>query len=130
MKDTERGFSLLEVVVALFLLGFGLLAVVPMFVLGARVAAASADLGTVDAGAVHRLETLRATGFASLAAGGSLASNTAGFFDASDPGVTVRWTIANNATPATMKTITVRAIATRKVIGQQKEITLTTRRGQ
>jgi hypothetical protein len=42
----------------------------------------------------------------------------------------VRWRIADNATPATTKTITVRAIATRRVVGQRKEITVTTLRGR
>ena len=130
MRTREAGFTLVEVLVALFLLAIGLLAVAPMFVYATRVAAASADLGTVDARAVHRLEVLRATDFSALVGGGSLTANTAGYFDASDPDVTVRWTIVNNAVPATLKTITVRAIATRRAIGLQKEITLSTRRGQ
>jgi prepilin-type N-terminal cleavage/methylation domain-containing protein len=130
MNHRESGFSLVEVLIALFLLAIGLLAVAPLYAYGVRMAAASGDLGTVDARAVNRMEVLRATGFGSLAAGGSLTSNAAGFFDTSDPDVIVRWTIADNATPATLKTITVRAQATRRAAGLQKEITLTTRRGQ
>jgi len=68
MRTREAGFTLVEVLVALFLLALGLLAVAPMFVYATRVAAASADLGTVDARAVHRLEVLRATDFSALVA--------------------------------------------------------------
>jgi prepilin-type N-terminal cleavage/methylation domain-containing protein len=130
MKGKEEGFTLVETLVALFLLAIGLLGIAPLFVLGTRGVASSADMGTVGARATERLEVLRATGFASLAAGGSLTTNVAGYYDATRPDVTVRWTVANNATPATLKTIVVRAVATRRVMGLQKEITVSTRRGQ
>lgn len=130
MKGTEKGFTLVETLVALFLLAIGLLGVAPLFVVGARSAAASADMGTVTARATERLEVLRATGFASLPAGGSLTTNVSGYCDTSRPDVTVRWTVANNATPATLKTVVVRAVATRQVMGLQKETTVSTKRGQ
>jgi len=130
MKSGEEGFSLVELLAALFLLAAGLLSVAPMFVYGARKAASSADFGEVGAAAVGRMEQLRATGFASLTAGGSLSSNVASYFDVSDPAVTVRWTIADDATPATSKTINVIAIAKRKVSGPSKQVQMATKRAR
>jgi len=120
------GFTLVEVMIAIFLIGIGLLAVAPLFVYAAKTSATSADLGTVGAQAVRRMENLRARSFNSLTAGGSLTSNVASYFDASDPACLVRWTIADDATPATRKTIVVRAQAARRVVGLQKEVQLTT----
>jgi hypothetical protein len=69
-----------------------------------------------------------------LTAGGSLTGNVSGYFDDSHPEVTVRWTVADitvtqGASTVSMKTITVRAIAKRQVVGERKEITMTTERG-
>lgn len=124
------GFTLVEVILALFLIGIGLLAVAPLFVYATKSAASSADLGVVGSRAVRRMEILRARGFNTLGAGGNLTTNANGFFDASDPACVVRWTIADNATPATRKTITVRAQATRSGVGLRKEIRLTTVRSR
>jgi prepilin-type N-terminal cleavage/methylation domain-containing protein len=120
------GFTLIEVMIAIFLIGIGLLAVAPLFVYAAKTSATSADLGTVGAQAVGRMENLRSRSFNSLAAGGSLTSNVSSFFDFSDPACLVRWTIADDATPPTRKTIVVRAQATRRTVGLQKEVQLTT----
>ena len=124
----EKGFTLAEVLSALFVVGMGILALGPLFVQGAQVTASSDTMSATSAAAVERLELLRATGFNTLAAGGSLTSNTTGFFDASDPEVTVRWTVANNATPPTLKTLTVRAISNTSPMGQAKVCELTSRR--
>lgn len=124
----DSGFSLIEVLVALLLLAFGMLAVAPLFVYATRVSASSADVGTAGALAVRRMELLRATGFNSLTAGGSLTSNSTGYFDASNVRTVVRWTVSDNATPATVKTITVLAIANRQPQGQAKLVAVTSRR--
>ena len=124
----ESGFSLIEVLVALVLLAFGLLAVAPLYVLASRETAASADYGTAGALAVRRMEMLRTTPFNSLGAGGSLTANSTGFFDTSDVRSTVRWTVTNNASPPTVKTITVRAISMRRPEGPAKVVELTYRR--
>ena len=124
------GFTLIEILVAIFLTGLGLLAVAPMFVYATRSTASSADLGSVGAAGVKRMEVLRSQAFGTLTAGGSLTSNTTGYYDTSDPDYVVRWTIENNATPATRKTIKVRAQATRRVVGLKKETTLTTVRSR
>ena len=51
--------------------------------------------------------------------------------DASDPDVLVRWVFADNPKPpAETKIIRIRAIAVREVIGQPKEVTIVTMRGE
>jgi hypothetical protein len=128
MKRDSGGFSLVEALVALLLLTLGLLATAPMFVYASKVTASGADMGRVGSIDVRRLEILRASGFSSLTAGGSLTSNVTGYFDTSVPQYTVRWTVADNATPPTVKTVTVRVLDTRTIVGAAKEITLVTLR--
>jgi len=128
---TESGFTLIEVLLALFLIAIGLLAAAPMFVYGAKVRAASGDIGILGSGAVMKLEALRRAKFGSLAAGGNLGSNVSGYFDASDPAFTLRWTISDDVSPARKKTITMVAIATRVTsMGPRKMLTLSTVRAR
>ena len=129
-QKRSPGFTLPEVSIALFVVGVGLLALAPLFIQGARVTASSMDMSISAAAAVERLELLRATGFNSLTAGGSVTSNVTGFFDTSNPDVTVRWTITDNASPATLKTIAVRAIATDSPMGLPKQTDLVTVRAR
>jgi len=114
----QRGFTLVELMVAILALGIGLTAVAPLFVQATRRAAASADIGDVSALAVRRMELLRTRSFDTLTAGGSLTSNVTGYFDAGDPDVTVRWTVVN--VNARLKTISVRASTNRPVNGAVK----------
>lgn len=126
----ERGFSLVEVLVALFVISLGVLAAAPMFVYAMKGNAAGADFGSVGAIAVERMELLRSQTFGSLTAGGNLTTSVTNYSDLTDPEYIVRWRIQDNATPATTKIITVRTIAVRRVVGQRKEITVTTLRGR
>jgi len=130
MRRGAPGFTLVEVLLALALMFVGVLAAAPMFIYAMKETAAGADMGTVGAAAVDRMELLRSTDFYSLASGGSLSSNVSGFSDASNPSVTVLWQIVDNASPVTEKTISVRAIATRTAIGLQKEVTLSSLRSR
>jgi prepilin-type N-terminal cleavage/methylation domain-containing protein len=131
LSKRARGFSLVEVLVALFLISLGVLAAAPMFVYAMQGNAVGADLGTVGAVAVERMELLRSQNYGTLTAGGSLTGNVTGYFDNSNPAVTVRWTIADTTVgPVTVKTITVRALANRQVVGERKDITMTTSRGR
>lgn len=125
-----RGFSLVEVLVALFLIGLGVLAAAPMFIYAMQGNATGADFGSVGAIAVERMEQLRSQTFINLPAGGSLTVSQTGYSDLTDPDYILRWRITDDATPATIKTISVRAIAVRQVVGERKEITLTTLRGR
>jgi len=119
-----RGFTLVEVLLALALMFIGIVAVAPMFLFAMKETAAGADIGAVGAAAVDRMELLRSAAFDSLVAGGSLSSDVSGYSDTAGSKVTVRWQIVDNASPVTEKAISVRVIATRTAIGLQKEVTL------
>lgn len=130
MRRPAPGFTLVEVLLAMALMFVGIMAAAPLFVFAMKESAAGADLGSVGAAAVDRMELLRSGDFYSLAAGGSLTSNVSGYSDTSSTRYTVRWQIVDNASPATVRTISVRAIAARQTIGQAKELTLATLRGR
>ncbi len=128
--NSQRGFSLVEVLVALFLIGVGVLAAAPMFIYAVQGNAVGADFGSAGALSVERMELLRASNYSALPAGGSLTTNTTGYFDSSDADYIVRWTVADNVSPAGTKTVTVRATALGRRVGQNKQVTLTTVRGR
>jgi len=130
MRNDSAGFTLIEVVVALFLIAIGVLAAAPMFMYAMQGNATGADLGSVGAVAVERMELLRSQDYIALPAGGSLTAGINGYTDTGNPDVTVRWQIADNVSPLGTKTIVVRAISTRQVVGNAKEVTLTTIRGR
>jgi len=130
MPHSERGFTLVEVLLALLLLFVCVVAAAPMFIFAMKEIAADADMGSVGAAAVDRMESLRGSDFSSLTAGGGLTSSVTGYSDTSNPRCTVRWQIADNASPATVKTIGVRAIAVRQAIGNVKDTTLLSLRSQ
>lgn len=127
---SERGFSLVEVLVALFLITIGVLAAAPMFIYATQGNAVGADFGSGGALGVERMELLRSQPYSALAAGGGLTSDVTGYFDTSDPGYRVRWQITDNVSPANTKTIEVRVIANRQVVGNAKSVTLTSIRGR
>ena len=128
MKQAQ-GFTLVEVVIALTILAFGIIATIPMFVYAAKENAGSGDRGMVGTLAVDRMEDLRGGFYYSLDNGGSLTSNATGYSDTSNPDYDVRWTVATNPNPPTeSKVVVVRAVAKRQVIGQPKSVTLVTLR--
>jgi len=124
------GFTLVEVLLALALLFVGVVAAAPMFIFAMKETAAGADMGSVGAAAVDRMELLRATDFYSLTAGGNLASSVSGYSDTANARYTIRWQIVDNGTPPTEKTIGVRVVAARQAIGIAKEVTLTSLRAR
>ena len=132
----QAGFSLVETLVALLLLSFGLLAVATLFFQALRQNAVSADAGTAAAAAASQLERLRLLDYdsAEMAPGGSLTADTSAggidYFDASSPDVHVRWRITANATPPGTKVVAIRAISQRLVSGQPKEATVVSLRGE
>ena len=128
MKCTDRGFTIIEVIVALSLMFVILLAAAPMFLFAMKETASAGDLGIVGAAAVDRMEFLRTIDFNSLTAGGSLVSDVGGYADTSSPDFVVRWQITDNAAPSTVKTLNVRVIASRSPIGLPKEITVSSLR--
>jgi prepilin-type N-terminal cleavage/methylation domain-containing protein len=136
MSDHEQskqwgGFSLVEVLVALFLISLGVLAAAPMFIYAMQGNAVGADLGSVGAAAVERMELLRQAEYGTLTPGGHLFFSQTGYADTSDPDITVRWVIRDTTLgPITYKSITVRAVSNRQVVGQPKQIILRTERGK
>ncbi len=127
-SDPPRGFTWVEVMLAILLLAVGLLAIAPLFLVAAKSSAAAADLSAVGTRAAYRMEVLRLLPFDELTVGGDLASDADGFFDASDPGCVLRWRITDGAAPAvtvTRKTITVVGLAARRPVGLQREVRLT-----
>lgn len=80
----DGGFGFTETLVALALLTFTVLSVGQMVVTGVYVSEASEDLTNVTALAARQLEGLKATPYDDLTPGGSLATNTAGYFDSLD----------------------------------------------
>jgi prepilin-type N-terminal cleavage/methylation domain-containing protein len=129
-RGRAEGFTLVEVLIAMFLIGIGVLAAAPMFIYAMQGNAVGGDFGSVGATAVEHMELLRSQDWGTLTAGGSLSTSVANYFDTSDPDVTVRWSITDNTTPAQTKTIQVRAVANRQVVGERKDVTLTTIRGK
>ena len=128
MRESNSGFTLVEVVVALFLIGLGVLAAAPMFMFAMQGNAVGGEKGAAGALAVERMEILRATDYATLTAGGSLTVDTAGFVDTSDPNYTIRWLITANTNPLGTFTVTVRVIPAGTIPGSSRVVTLTTMR--
>lgn len=127
MRQVDGGFTLVELVIALFLTAVSMLAVAPLFVFASRENASVGEHNSAGALAVRRMEVLRSTPFGQLENGGDLDSNVAGYFDDAVPGCTVRWTIADKATPpAPAKTVTVRASARGPLVGTVRETELLT----
>jgi type II secretory pathway pseudopilin PulG len=131
-SSREHGFTVVETLVALLLTAVGVLAVAPLFLYAMDENVVGSQYGTLGAAAVDRMELLRELPFfdPQLAAGGSLTGDSAGYFDASDPDLVVRWQIVNNASPDGTKTVTVRAVARTTAVGAKKLVTMTTVRGK
>ena len=125
----QQGFTILEVVIALFLISIGVIATAPMFVYAVEESAATDDLTTIGTIAVQRIEQMRGMPFNQLQPGGSLTADVNGYFDDSDPDYLVRWMIVNATLSGRMRLIEVRVMAYRGVRGEPKEVTVTTLRG-
>jgi len=121
--------TLLEVLLALVLLGISLLAVAPMFIAAMQVNSAGGKLGSSSALALERMEQLRAEPFNNLVIGGSLTSNVAGYSDMSTQDFVVRWKIDPNAVPPNTLLITVRASPLASAPGPGTDLVVTTLRG-
>ena len=129
VSDTA-GFSLLEALVALFLISVVVLAAAPMFMHAAQAIDAGADMGSVGSIAVDRAERLRQQIWRDLGAGGSLDADIDGYFDSTDPNFLIRWQITDNVTPSHSKTITVLAMARGTLPGPRRRVELTLIRGR
>jgi prepilin-type N-terminal cleavage/methylation domain-containing protein len=126
MRGNSTGFTLVEVVIALFLMGLGVLAAAPMFMFAMQGNAVGGEKGAASALAVERMELLRSANFSTLTAGGSLTVSLTGYSDTSDPDFDVRWLIANRGTPTNTKTIRVRVVPAGTIPGPSRTVTLST----
>lgn len=83
-RSDAAGFSLVEALVALFMIGLLLLGIAQMMGTSLQLQKASEDLVGATALAEHKLEELRNEDYVTLAAGGSLGADSVGYFDSPD----------------------------------------------
>ncbi|UDY23068.1 type II secretion system protein [Nocardioides sp. Kera G14] len=115
IPDMEDGFSLVEVIVAMVLLGILAVGALPMFATGLRITAADASTTTATAAVSSVLEQARAKAAASPTAAcqalQSYAANLPTFTDAAGRPISVTMTAPCTGGPAAV-TVTVRATRT------------------
>lgn len=127
MKN-ERGFSLLETMLAMLIMLMILLSVAQLFGMSVAVNKAADDITQVTSLAGEMVEQLKAEGYDGLTAGGSLATDTNGYFDApdvdgdADAEFTRRWLLTDNGDHMQIE---VRVLATTQLNGAAKETTVT-----
>jgi prepilin-type N-terminal cleavage/methylation domain-containing protein len=124
----DRGFSLLETMIALLIMLMILLSVAQLFGMSVAVNKAADDITLVTSLASEMVERLKFQGYDALTAGGSLVTDTTGFFDS--PSVdedvaaefTRRWLVTDNGDSMQIQ---VRVVATSQAQGLTKETTVT-----
>ena len=119
MRRSDKGFTLVEVLVSLVVLSVGLLSVSGMIVYGVRQQSFSRDVTVMNSMARAKIERLRVTepGNVERANGGDLNSNVADHFD-TPPGTTGfvrRWVLATG--PAGTQDLTVAVISLNPRVG-------------
>jgi type IV pilus assembly protein PilV len=117
-RDQEAGFTLVEVLVAIVVLVFGLIAVTNLLVVGASNNAAANHGTAATALASRRMEMLKADKFSALASGTELVQT---------PGVgpvTITWTVTRPRNQVALITVVAEGIG--PMIAARSRITLTT----
>lgn len=126
----SAGFTLIEVVIALFLLAVGLISTAPLFVYAKQQNAAGGEDTALGAIAMRHLERLHSVDYHFLDPGGDLEAEVDGYLDESEPGYLVRWSIEDDpAAVGLLKVITVRVVANGQYVGKPREITISTLKG-
>jgi prepilin-type N-terminal cleavage/methylation domain-containing protein len=107
---TDRGFSLVECLVAMVITTVGLLASAQLIVVGVRLQTESRDVSAANSFARAKIEELAnySPTAAQRARGGSLTSNTANYNDVPDARYTRRWLIETSPADAGVPTGTQR----------------------
>ncbi len=129
MRNDREGFSLIEVLVALFMATLVFLMTAQMVGLGLEANRAASDTTRASALAGDRLEQLTQIAYQDLTPGGSIAADIGGFsdtFDVNGDGrddYTRRWEITDLGSE---KRIRVRVISTLDVVGPRKVATYVT----
>jgi prepilin-type N-terminal cleavage/methylation domain-containing protein len=124
-SQSPQGFTLVELLVALTILGFGLLAVASLLLTAVTMNALGRSTNDAMAQARDKIETLKTLpeSDAQRNIGGSLTSDVTGYFDTVG-NFKRRWVIAT--APASMKTYSVTAIPLVSDARRNKTATLTT----
>lgn len=130
MNSTNHsGFSLIEVLVATFLVGLIALAVAPMMLMAVQTSAIAQEMTELTTAGTAQMEILRALTFSDgqLTAGGSITASNAGYsldpFNG-DPDRYVRWQIIDEN--ATRKRITLVVGVRKSIWGNPRELTMET----
>ena len=115
-RSSEAGFTLVEALVAIVILVFGLIAVTNLLVVAASSNSVANQATAAATIAAQRLELLKAQPFTSLATGGDLDSDVANFNQNDDvPGVGrihTRWAVVAIAGDAQVYFVAVRSEGT------------------
>jgi type II secretory pathway pseudopilin PulG len=115
-RSSEAGFTLVEALVAIVILVFGLIAVTNLLVVAASSNSVANQATAAATVAAQRLELLKAQPFTSLAVGGDLDSDVANFNqddDVSGVGrIHTRWTVVSIAGDAQVYFVAVRSEGT------------------
>jgi prepilin-type N-terminal cleavage/methylation domain-containing protein len=123
---TQTGFSLIEVLVALFMATIVFLMLGQMLGVGIEASRAASDMSRASALASSQLEDLTRTDYDAVTPGGSIAADVNGFFETLDvdgDGVddySRRWEVADLGSS---KRIRVRVASLLDVIGPAKQVT-------
>jgi prepilin-type N-terminal cleavage/methylation domain-containing protein len=131
-RSREAGFTLIEVLVSIVVLAFGLIAVTNLLVVaGSSNAVANATTATTAA-AHQQLDILKSTPFTALVDGGSLIADAAGYFSDPDlqlPGtgtIHTRWTVGTVGGDAQLRYIEVQSEATGALIRSRSRVRFST----
>jgi Tfp pilus assembly protein PilV len=116
LPQSEAGFTLMEALIAMMILTFGLIAVANLMIVAASSNTVANQATAAATVAAQRLELLKAQPFTSLAVGGDLDSDVTNFNQDDDlPGVGrihTRWQVASIAGDAQVYFIRVRSEGT------------------
>lgn len=123
-QDSRDGFSLIEVLIAMFMAGLVFLMLAQMIGIGVEANRAATDTTRAGALASDRLEDLTRLEYDDLAPGGDVNADVAGYFETLDVDAdglndyVRRWEIADLGTEMRIR---VRVIALLDVVGPPKE---------
>ncbi len=128
-RTNNSGFSLIEVLVATFLVGLISLVIAPLMLMAVQTSAIAQEMTELTVAGTERMEILRALGFsdAQLVAGGSTtASNTGYSLDPfnGDPDRYIRWQIVDDN--VARKRITLVVGVRESIWGAPRELTMET----
>lgn len=123
----QKGFTLVETLIALGILAIAIIALVQLFTVSAKQNAVAADLTILTTLAQDKMEELKNLKYTSLIANGDAGSVTTpvtGYFDDPDTFYQRLWKIDVDAPASNMTTITVKVNSSRRLMGNLKECEL------